>query len=116
MHFRRQRIGFEGFRAAPGRCQRAKGASVTLPPPVGELREVHAFAGENGADTTGLGRPVGRDKDALLIRGCERPPSAGCSMIRVRPRRVPPRPSAYGLRLWRHPPRRRSVSETWAWA
>src|SRR5580698_10342618 len=41
--------------------------------------------------------------------------SAG-QIVRVMPRRAPPRPSAYGLRSWQRPPRHRSMAGAWACA
>jgi len=41
---------------------------------------------------------------------------AAGQIIRVMPRRAPPRPSPYGLRSSRRPPRHRSLSGAWACA
>jgi hypothetical protein len=55
----RQRIGFEGFRATPGRCQRAEGAGFALAAPVAEGGRVNPFATQNGANAAGFEGAIG---------------------------------------------------------
>ena len=57
--FCRQRIGFDGFRAAPGRRQRAEGAGVALAAPVAEGGRVNTFAAQNGANAAGFEGTIG---------------------------------------------------------
>ena len=67
-------IGLEGFRAAPGRCQRAEGAGIALAAPVAEGGRVNTFAAQNGADAARFEGTISRGQDTQLVSGGERPP------------------------------------------
>ena len=72
-HLGRERVGFGDLWAALGRRQRAEGAGVALPAPVGQRRGVEALAVQDGGNAAGVSRAIRVGENAQLVLGSEDP-------------------------------------------